>query len=173
MTGLGERPRRPVEETPTDALRRGGAPFTAAVAMLLGLVGAGCESPAPDTLGPDAGRLAPCFGRANCVNTGDRYPDGTLPFRLNTETPAVFARVTEVVRAMQRMRVVSATDSYLHAEARSRFLRFVDDLELLLAEDGELLVRSASRLGESDLGVNRRRVERLRRLLRDAGVLRD
>jgi uncharacterized protein (DUF1499 family) len=74
---------------------------------------------------------------------------------------------------MRRVRVVTATDSYVHAEERSRLLRFVDDLELLLAEDGELLVRSASRVGNSDLGVNRRRVERLRRLLRDAGLLRD
>jgi uncharacterized protein (DUF1499 family) len=74
---------------------------------------------------------------------------------------------------MRRVRVVTATDSYVHAEERSRLVRFVDDLELPLAEDGELLVPSASRVGNSDLGVNRRRVERLRRLLRDAGLLRD
>ncbi len=73
---------------------------------------------------------------------------------------------------MSRMRVVSASDDYLHAEERSRLFRFVDDLELLAAPDGELIVRSASRVGRSDLGVNRRRVERLRALLERSGLLR-
>lgn len=141
--------------------------------MLPGIAAAGCEGPAPDTLGPAAGRLAPCFDRANCVNTGDGYPEGISPLWLDTSTPDVFARATQVVAGMPRVRVVTVTEAYLHAEARSRVFRFVDDLELLLADDGELLVRSASRVGESDLGVNRRRVERLRRLLGEAGLLRE
>jgi uncharacterized protein (DUF1499 family) len=54
---------------------------------------------------------------------------------------------------------------------RSRLFRFIDDLELLLAEDRELVVRSASRLGSGDLGVNARRLERLRAALGEAGLL--
>jgi uncharacterized protein (DUF1499 family) len=83
-----------------------------------------------------------------------------------------WARVTATVEAMPRVTVVTATDRYLHAEARTRLFRFVDDLELLLVEDGELMVRSASRLGRGDLGVNGRRVARLRAALAEAGVLR-
>jgi len=70
------------------------------------------------------------------------------------------------VEETARTRIVDSSDDYLRAEARSRLLRFVDDLELALdAEAGLLAVRSASRLGYSDRGVNRRRVETLRRQL--------
>jgi uncharacterized protein (DUF1499 family) len=152
---------------------RTGARFTTAIAVLLGIAELGCEDRAPDTLGPAAGRLAPCFDRANCVNTGDRHPEGIVPLWLDTSTPDAFARATQVVAGMPRVRVITATANYLHAEERTRVLRFVDDLELLLVDSGELLVRSASRVGESDLGVNRRRVERLRSLLGEAGLLRE
>ena len=53
--------------------------------------------------------------------------------------------------------------SYIHAEFRTRLLRFVDDVEFRLeSETNEIAVRSASRVGYSDLGANRRRLERLR-----------
>ena len=74
---------------------------------------------------------------------------------------------------MPRTRVVERLDDHLHAECRSRLLGFVDDLELeLRPEEGLIAVRSASRLGYSDLGVNRRRVETLRAELRRRGVVR-
>jgi uncharacterized protein (DUF1499 family) len=59
--------------------------------------------------------------------------------------------------------VVAATPTYLHAEARSLIFRFVDDVEFLI-DPGQrrIQVRSASRIGYSDFGVNRRRVERIR-----------
>jgi uncharacterized protein (DUF1499 family) len=61
---------------------------------------------------------------------------------------------------------------YLHAEVKSRVFRFVDDLELLLdPASGVVGIRSASRVGYSDLGVNRRRVETLRQQLIQAGVI--
>jgi uncharacterized protein (DUF1499 family) len=64
---------------------------------------------------------------------------------------------------MPGARIISDEDGYLHAEFRSRVFRFVDDVELLMDEAGHKIdVRSASRLGYSDLGVNRRRVEQLR-----------
>jgi uncharacterized protein (DUF1499 family) len=57
---------------------------------------------------------------------------------------------------------VESEERYLHAEVRSLVFRFVDDLEFLLQPDGLIQVRSAARSGYSDLGVNRRRVERIR-----------
>ena len=77
-----------------------------------------------------------------------------------------------VVSAMPRTVVVTATDTYLRAESRSRLWKFVDDLELSLSPaDGWIQVRSASRVGYSDFGVNRRRVEALREELRAAGLI--
>lgn len=64
---------------------------------------------------------------------------------------------------MPRTRIRRDEAAYLHAEFRSLIFRFVDDVEFLLdADAGVIHVRSASRLGYSDLGVNRRRVEAIR-----------
>jgi uncharacterized protein (DUF1499 family) len=74
---------------------------------------------------------------------------------------------------LPRTRIVKETEDYLHAECRSALFRFVDDLELQLRPSESIIaVRSASRLGYSDLGVNRRRVEGLRESLTRLGVLR-
>ncbi len=73
---------------------------------------------------------------------------------------------------MPRTRIVNEDSEYLHAEARSALLGFVDDLELYLRPSlGRIEIRSASRLGWSDMGVNRQRVEALRDLLVDAGIV--
>jgi uncharacterized protein (DUF1499 family) len=69
--------------------------------------------------------------------------------------------------------IIENTDGYLRAEARTRILRFVDDVEFLARpEDNSIAMRSASRVGYSDLVANRRRLEGLRRALVDAGVVR-
>jgi uncharacterized protein (DUF1499 family) len=79
----------------------------------------------------------------------------------------------ELVSALPRTRVVEETADYLHAECRSTVFGFVDDLELQLRPgEGAIAVRSASRLGYSDLGVNRSRVENLRASLVGRGMLR-
>ena len=78
----------------------------------------------------------------------------------------------EVVASLPRTTVVEQTESYLHAECASALFGFVDDLELQLRASGDAIaVRSASRVGRSDMGVNRRRIERLRELLRERGVV--
>ena len=136
---------------------------------------AACGGQPPETLGllPD-GTLPPCPDTPNCVHTGVRHPEGTEPIFLRTESALgeVMSELRRVVEAMPRTTVITATDDYLHAEARSRLFRFVDDLELVVADDRELIVRSASRLGRSDLGVNGRRLLQLREALGEAGLLR-
>jgi uncharacterized protein (DUF1499 family) len=75
---------------------------------------------------------------------------------------AAFERLKDVIAA-DGGRIVRGDTRYLHFEYRSRFFRFVDDLECLLdAGQRRVEVRSASRSGRSDLGVNRQRVERIR-----------
>ena len=77
----------------------------------------------------------------------------------------------DAVAAMPRTRIVEERPGYLHAECTSRIFRFVDDLELLRSETGDRVdVRSASRVGYGDWGVNRARVESLREALVAAGV---
>ena len=86
---------------------------------------------------------------------------------------AGWAAAAGVVASLPRSTIVEKTDTYLHAAFKSRVFRFVDDLELLLdPATGIVAVRSASRTGYSDLGVNRRRVEALREKLTQKGIVR-
>lgn len=77
------------------------------------------------------------------------------------------ALLREIVQQTPRARLITDEPGYLRAEYSSRMLRFVDDVELLIGGDA-VQVRSASRLGYSDLGVNRERIEALRQALAQA-----
>ena len=112
-------------------------------------------------------RMAACPDSPNCVNS--RATDeghGIDALAIDGDPGEAFRRAAEAVRALPRTTVVTEEVGYLHAECVSRLFRFVDDLELELDEvAGVIQVRSASRVGHSDLGVNRGRVEALRAAL--------
>jgi uncharacterized protein (DUF1499 family) len=124
----------------------------------------------PENLGVQDGRLASCGRRLNCVSSqadrGDaqRY---VAPIQVTGAAAEAIAAARRAVESMQRARVVRAEGNYLHAEFRSRLMGYVDDLELTYdAQAGVLHVRSASRLGRRDYGVNRARVAALRARLK-------
>ena len=116
----------------------------------------------PTNLGVKDGRLAPCRRTPNCVCSQADPAD-----REHYIAPLAgsIADVLKAVQSMPRTRVVQSSASYLYAEFRSRLLGYVDDVEFFF--DGkEVQVRSASRLGRRDFGVNRARIEEIRRLIR-------
>jgi len=120
----------------------------------------------PSKLGVQAGRLATCGRRLNCVSSqaepGDaqRYV-APIPFQGGALEAIAAARRS--VEAMERATVIRHEGNYLHAEFRSKLMGFVDDVEFTFDDRaGVLHVRSASRLGRRDFEVNRRRVEALR-----------
>ena len=119
---------------------------------------------APPGLGVHDGVLAPCPDRPNCVASGSAdtaHAVPPLPYR--GEVGAAMARLAALIAAQEGARIVTQRDGYLHAEYQSRLMGFVDDLELLADPAAHAVqVRSASRLGYSDLGVNRARVDALR-----------
>lgn len=136
-----------------------------AVALLTG----GCMglfAGTPPTLGVQNGRLAACPGSPNCVSSqADRADAGHFiePLAFRGSSDAAWAALTEIVRTAERARIVSEQPGYLRAEFTSRVMGFVDDVEFLLDSSARLIhVRSASRLGRSDFGVNRERIEALR-----------
>ena len=97
----------------------------------------------------------------------------TVFFALSQYFFTAWFAARDAVSQLPRTRIVTDTNDYLHAECKSRFFGFVDDLELQLRpEDGIIAVRSASRVGYSDLGANRKRVEDLRESLSAGGILR-
>ncbi len=118
--------------------------------------------------------MSSCPASPNCVSSEVADELHRLdPFEVGIDAADVWSRVRAGVEAIPRTRIVAATDDRLHAECRSRIFGFVDDLELVWRPaNGRIDVRSASRTGHWDLGVNRRRVERLRARLRIDGVIR-
>ena len=127
-------------------------------------------SPPPANLGVHDGRLAPCPNSPNCVSSQETDPTHAIePFRFAGSPAAAMDRLRTVVVGQRRVNVITSRDTYLHAEFRSAVFRFVDDMEFLLQDD-VIHVRSASRLGYSDLGVNRKRVEALRQAWMAAGA---
>ena len=108
--------------------------------------------------------IAPCPDKPNCVSSlAVDAPHAIEPLRFQGPHDAAWSRLKSVLLRQPRSRIVEEQEGYLHAEFRSLVFRFVDDVEFLMQpEQGLIHVRSASRTGYSDLGVNRRRVERLR-----------
>jgi len=123
----------------------------------------------PTNLGAKDGRLAPCKRSPNCVSSQAEPAD-----REHYIAPIAFrgsmADLRRAVESMARSTVISAQRSYLYAVYRTALMRYVDDLELFYDEAAGLVhVRSASRLGRRDFGVNRQRVEKLRSLIQARG----
>lgn len=113
---------------------------------------------------PAVHQLAPCPERPNCVSSLARDATHRVePLPLRGSPEQALARLREIIEAMPRTSVDELGERHLKARFRSRIFRFVDDVELVVdAEAGLVHVRSASRLGYSDRGVNRQRVEAIR-----------
>ena len=119
----------------------------------------------PDNLGVKDGRLVPCPSTPNCVSSqaaDEAHRMDPLPF---TGGPDVaLARLKTVLAARPRTTVVEEKGDYLRAESVSFLFRFVDDVEFVVDRDAKVIhFRSASRVGLSDFGVNRKRMEEIRK----------
>jgi uncharacterized protein (DUF1499 family) len=126
-------------------------PAAPAEAGLLHLAG-----PLPSDLGLHGGSLTPCATPAHCARADWPVSD----------PEAALAALMPAVLALEGVEIVDTHGGYLHATATSRLFGFVDDLELFAdPAAGVLQARSVSRLGDSDLGVNARRLETLHRAL--------
>ncbi len=111
----------------------------------------------------------PCGSKPNCVATIEDRDKFTLaPYILRSGV--TLDQIERIALTLPGAQTAEKTDSYLRIECTSRIMRFVDDLELKITDD-HLLVRSESRVGYSDFGVNRRRAEELRGKLSKAGML--
>jgi len=143
-----------------------GLPFA-----VVGLLFVGCRSmaaydPLLDPVSHLDLRLDPCPQSPNCVSSQAWSPNQKVPpFTFAGTAADALAALEALIEADPAATIVERRSGiYLRAEYRSRWLGFTDDLELLADEEaGVIHVRSASRRGWSDLGVNRRRVEALHR----------
>ena len=110
------------------------------------------------------GQLSPCPGSPNCVSSQSSDNSRFVkPLVYEGTSKAAIERLLAVINEWPRCKTVEVTGEYIHAEFASRFFRFVDDVEFCIDDGLKIIhVRSASRTGYFDFGVNRRRVERIR-----------
>lgn len=134
------------------------------VAAAVGLWVMARTAQVPENLGADQGQLTPCPSSPNCVSSqAEDASHRVAPLEFKGSAGQAWEAALAATAWLDRTRIVEDSGHYLHAESRSRVFGFVDDLELLMdAEEKVIHVRSASRTGHSDLGVNRKRVETLR-----------
>ena len=120
----------------------------------------------PDNLGVKDGRLAPPKSTPNCVSSQADAADAEhyiAPIPFKGDVPAAMAAVRKAVEGMTDAAVIRQDGGYLYAEYRTKLMRFVDDVEFFYDDKAGLIqVRSASRLGRRDMGVNRARIEAVR-----------
>ena len=132
-----------------------------------------CSGKRPLNLGVSDGVLAPCPDTPNCVSSDAKDTEHQIQsYTLALAPDEAWQAVRETMLKLPRTNIVTESDGYLHAESRSAVFGFVDDLELhLRPAAGFIAIRSKARLGHSDFGVNRKRIEQLRLMLTDQGVL--
>ena len=118
--------------------------------------------------------LDPCPKSPNCVSSQATDRGHAIdPLRFSGDADSAWKTLKGILGGLERTAIVEESSTYLHVVSTSRIFRFVDDVEFVLeAAAGEIQVRSASRSGYSDMGVNRRRVEEIRREMERAVAVR-
>ena len=120
----------------------------------------GCSKEPSPRLGIQEGILTPCPDKPNCVSSqasGSKHRMPPLPY-LGTKNESR-DRIIEILGDMKRSKIVNTSDTYIHVQFRSRFWRFVDDVEFCFDDAARLVhFRSASRVGYYDFNVNRKRM---------------
>jgi uncharacterized protein (DUF1499 family) len=123
-------------------------------------------------IGIENNHLAACPSSPNCVVSQDGDEEHSIePIAYQSDRNTAKETLLKVLSVVPRTEVIEDTGNYIHTESTSRIFKFVDDAEFYFPEgEKNIQVRSASRVGESDLGVNRRRIEQIRLAMEDLGA---
>ena len=148
----------------------------AVLAMVAGQLG-WLQGTPPTDLGVRDGRLKPPSATENSVSSQTAlYPDhpqrlyaDIAPLAVQGNGPATLARIKAIVAGMAGAKVVRSDADYLYVQFTTKLMKFVDDVEFWFDPVNNVIqVRSASRVGRGDLGVNRKRIEAVRAALATA-----
>ena len=139
----------------------GSQKFTRLAIGAIVLLAAGCAGSPPANLGISDGRLAPCPSSPNCVSSYADDDHAVSPWPYTGSAEAARQKLADILEATENATIISNESGYIRAEFESSLMGFVDDVEFVIAGQ-KVQMRSASRLGYSDLGVNRKRISALR-----------
>lgn len=125
-----------------------------------------CSGSRPDNLGWINNQFASCPESPNCVSSFAAQDDAEhyiAPWATSEQAQQDWQRLIDVIKAQSELKVIKQEGPYLYAEATTKLMRYVDDMQFYLnAEQQRIDVYSASRLGYSDMGKNRSRLEELK-----------
>ena len=119
----------------------------------------------PPELGVKDGKLNLCPDKPNCVvsykDSEDHFID---PIKYMEDKQTAYQKLSTIIEKEENSKIITKNEDYIRAEFTSALFGFVDDVEFLFPDDEEktIHVRSSSRIGHSDLGVNRKRIEMIR-----------
>jgi uncharacterized protein (DUF1499 family) len=125
----------------------------------------GCSTEQTIKAGVPSGRLSPCPKSSNCVSSlSEDKSHQVEPLTYNATLEEARERLVSVINSMKRSEILTVENNYIHATFTSFLFRFVDDVEFSFDDERKVIdVRSASRAGYYDFGVNRDRVEEIRK----------
>lgn len=130
-----------------------------------------CSSTRKESAGIRDGKLLPCPSSPNCISSQAEDPDHkteAISFPAS-EKATIHKIVVDTLHSMERASIVTNSPDYIHAVFKTKLFKFKDDVDLLFDyEAGRIQIRSASRTGYSDFGVNRKRVEAIRQQIQEA-----
>ncbi len=116
------------------------------------------------------GKFYPCPNTPNCVSTQAKGKEHKIePFQYSGTLSEAKEKVEEIINSLKRSKIITNKEDYIHVVFRTAIFRFIDDVEFLF-DDSEKVIhfRSRARLGYSDMGVNRKRMENIREMYKDS-----
>lgn len=148
--------------------------FLTLLLSLASLAASGCSlincfqtQPGPSEATFSTGQLAPCEDRPNCVSTQSASKTHAIvPFTYSKSLQDAMNSLRQEVLKMPRSSLVKIEGAYMHFEFRSRVIQAIDDVEFYFDDQTKTVqFRSATRLGHSDWGENRKRMEQIRNVI--------
>jgi uncharacterized protein (DUF1499 family) len=126
----------------------------------------GCSGTMPE-LGVNRGQLISCPKKPNCVSSQATDKEHFIqPIHFTGTRQDAQDRLLQILKSLERTKIIVVQDNYIRVEFTSKTFRFIDDVEFYFpptnAEKIIIHFRSASRIGHSDLGANRKRIEQIR-----------
>ena len=123
----------------------------------------GCAGAPPAHLGVKNGNFTPCPEKPNCViSKGGDEDHHVDPLKYTGQKETAFKKLKAVVQSMERTRIIKETNDYMRVEFKTALMGFVDDVEFYFPDEPVIHLKSASRMGYWDMGLNRKRVEKIR-----------
>jgi uncharacterized protein (DUF1499 family) len=136
--------------------------------IIIGVLNMACSSKRPASVGIVDNKLNLCPDSPNCVSSFENKNDSKHyiePLNYSGDLRKAMVKLEKIIRELKNSKIVKKDKRYLHVEFSSALFSFVDDVEFLFNDKKKIIhVRSASRIGYSDLGVNRKRINKIRSL---------